>query len=357
VERRVGILAFALAVAFIPGALRADTVGRYALLAVVVPFLVGFPPRLTAGHLFGGLFLAWGAASLTWTSSIYDGLDELVTFLIMAGLFCIGSELRSMRPVYIGLGASIAINSAIAAVQWYGGETPTGLFLIKNYLAEPAALVLIGLIGNRLWLFAALALPAVLLPHARGALVALAAAGAAWCWTRSRRLTGVVLAVMAAACIGWLWLEPSGGDIAQRFAIWRDTIDCLTPLGHGLGAFFTDYVGHASRYNIMAARPAHAHNDFLEIVYELGPGILPFMALLAYSLAGRRRTESLVLIAFCVEACFAFPLHFPVPSFLAALAAGHLCRDGNSLRGNLALCASRIRSWARAAWPGGRRAS
>ena len=71
----------------------------------------------------------------------------------------------------------------------------------------------------------------------------------------------------------------------------------------------------------------HAHNDYLELVYELGAVGAVLGALFAWELWGPLNSARLVLIVFAVEACFAFPSHLPATLAIAALVAGHAVRD------------------------------
>lgn len=316
---------------YVPGILGAATAGRWALLSVGVPVAVCLSAgvRFTRGHLLGLLLLAWAAVSLSWTASIYDGIHELWQWCLYGGLFCLAASAATLRPVYIGLGLGFAVNGALMIAQHTFGfigieqiVPPAGLFMNKNYVAEPAALVLVALVGHRLWWLAAAVLPAVVLGGSRGALVGIAAAAVVWLWPRSRAAAVVLTAAGVCACAALV----SGGSVAERFTIWRDTVDGLTWLGSGIGSFFTQYPMAASLKDLLISRPANAHNDFLEMAFEIGPaGLLMFVLLLSTALCAPRPIERAVLLAFIMEACFGFPLHNPVTGFIAALAAGHLC--------------------------------
>ena len=70
----------------------------------------------------------------------------------------------------------------------------------------------------------------------------------------------------------------------------------------------------------------HAHNDYLELVYDLG---LIGLAWLPCSLRPVRTAQfgPVGPGRIAVEACFAFPSHLPATLAIAALAAGHAVRD------------------------------
>ncbi len=312
-------------------------------------------------HGLGSALLSWAAITLLWSACPQDGLDALLKLMFMAGIFLIGGALPSLRPVYAGLALGLTINSGIAIAQWYGWDGlfaegypkiltlgyPAGLFVIQNYLAEPAALVLVALVINRMWWFIPGILPSVILPGARGALAAIAAAFVAWLWTKSR-FAAVALVAIGLTMGTMTVIQNPGSSVIERAQIWRGTVQGMTLLGNGLGSFATLFPGHTPEMNNYLSRPLHAHNDFLEMVYELGPGILLYVALLGVLLLGPLGAEKLVLIGFLVEGFFAFTLHFPVPAALAALAAGRLCRDRQPLRWRIDLRSAAIRM----GWPG-----
>lgn len=357
--RLVGPVAFLVTVAYWPGILNPATTPRWIVLSLCVPACLSLPTLVepsrnwTAGHLAGGLFLAWAALSLTWTSSPPDGINTLWLLLVLAGVWVIGQSLKSLASIYAWLAAGMAVNGAVAIGQWLEifpvrsaifprmDHVPAGLFYNPNYMAEAAALVLVGLATTRQWRWMPAVLPAIALPHARGAVLALAAAGWLWLWHNRRHWAWMGAAAALAGFGAVLWLLPPDYSLMHRVALWRDTIGGMTWLGHGLGGFMTDFSGHAPHFNLMQSRPTHAHNDLLEFAYELGPGVLPLLALLGFALAGAKgtagpRPEYYVLAAFLVEASFAFPTHMPVTAFMAAMALGHLCRDRRSVVDELA---------------------
>lgn len=348
-----GAFSFLLMVAYVPGWSGAATTPRWALLFAAVPVVSMFTDcsRVTLGHALGAAFLACAIVTLIWTPNGFDGIDALLKLLLLAALVRIGAELTSIAPFLAGAALGLGVNSGFAIAQWLGFEPvyrapglypATGLFMNGNYLAEPAALVLIGLVAHRMWRFVPLVLPALVLPRAAGALLALVAAGfAALPW----RARVVFLALVTLAIAGYLALMPlAGPGILHRITLWAATLDGLSWFGNGLGSFYTLFPSHAPAWDFLASRPAHAHNDFLEIAYELGLGGLPLLGFLAFAFAAPWRPEHFILLGFCVEACFGFPLHLPATLFLGGLVAGLVCRDRISLRdalagGGMALCA------------------
>ncbi len=324
-----GALLFAVCLAYVPGALDAAESGRWWLLSLGIPIALFFVSvRLTLGHALGLTLLAWAAFSMLWTTSRYDGMQELWFFALICGTFIFAAELDDLRPLYIGLGVGLAINGFLAVAQTFGFAgieqiiPPAGTFMNKNYLAEPAALTLVALVGYRIWWLAAAILPAVLLPDSRGALVAIGVAAVAWLWRRYPTLAYILLMLMVAAAVRLF----DSSSMTERIDIWRDTIAGLTIFGHGIGSFFTAFPMHANHQDLLIGRPAHAHNDLLELAFELGiPGVLLLICMIVSALRSRVSVEHAVLLAFMTEAFFGFPIHNPVTAMLFAIVAGRLC--------------------------------
>src|SRR5262249_48748108 len=101
-------------------------------------------------------------------------------------------------------------------------------------------------------------------------------------------------------------------------------------------SFQTAYPFGASRMDVFKRRPENAHNDYLELLYEIGPGAFFAFAFLALCLFGPHTRAApaprSVLIGFAACALVAFPSHLACSAYLAALCAGHLCRYRPSLR-------------------------
>ncbi len=305
------IAAFLVTVAYVPWFADAGNAPRWVLLSVLVP--LAWRLRLWAlPHTLAAVFFGFAALSLLWTPVAIEGVQPLWQFALLWALFCIGAEQDSMEPVFVGAAWGMALSGVAALFQ----AEPTGLFLNKNFMAEAAALVGAGLLAYRRYQLLPLILPAVLLPNARGALLALCVVVA---MERGSRWIAAGLALLFTAVVMW-W--PHGASLGERWVIWSHTANHLTWFGHGLGSFYIDFPGFQE--DGFARRFDHAHNDLLELVYELGVGTLPLLALWLVAMV-QAQPLRLVLIAAAVEGCFGFPLFLPVTGALAAMAAGHLC--------------------------------
>ncbi len=366
----VTLFGFALAVAFVPGWYGAATTPRWALIATVVPLLLLFsqPRRFTAAHAWGVGLLVWAALSLLWSANVYDGLHQLFEYLFLAGVFVLGVRTESLNPVMNGMVLGIAVSSVVVVLQWWGwreivwphGFAPAGLFIDENYLAEAAALCLVAVIAERQWHLIPILAPSIVLTNSRSAFAGLIGAAAVWAWQWLRspiaRFWMVCLIPVLFAFMVLAINKP--GTINQRLDIWLDTASHITFFGRGLGSFSTLYADFASKIDILAERPENAHNDFIEVAFEIG--IVGWVIVVGFGCAalsgmvekpaldGRRRgsaTARTLAIAFLVMCFVDQASHLPVTAFIGALALGHAVRDGHSLRDALAACRVSLWDW------------
>lgn len=339
-------VALILSVIFWPGIMGAATTTRWAFLSILVPVLVWNLriEKITAAHLFGGLYLIWAGITLAWSPSIYDGLNGLWKFLLLAGLFCWAAQQTDLKYFYMGLGFGVFVNFCFMVPQAFGwtglqqNSAPGGLFLSGNIVAEFAALTLIGLIGYRLWWLVPFPITAISITSSRGSVIALAAAFVGWLWTKSRIVSALLALAIAGLGVSMLTCTSDclghGDTGPQRLRVWADTARLLTWHGTGIGQYAMAYAEGFMFEN--------AHNDLLQIASETGIGVLFFCAFLIAVMMGVELTERLILVAFMVEGLVAYPLYLPGTGFIAAIVAGRLCRDRADIRDNLACWRIRI---------------
>jgi O-antigen ligase len=117
--------------------------------------------------------------------------------------------------------------------------------------------------------------------------------------------------------------------IQQRVDLWADTIRGFKIFGNGIGSFEILYPLNAVNIDTVLTRPKYAHNDLLQIGFDLGIGSLLLVAFL-WSILTIKCKEAYILYAFCIVSLFAFPLHNPVSAFLVCLVAGFITRIDTS---------------------------
>jgi hypothetical protein len=159
----LGCFGFGLATAYCPFIHGAPTTPRWLLLAAVVPIslivalLVGRTIKITAAHVVGTVFIGWAALSLAWSSAPYDSVGAIWQLLLLAGCFALGSLIDDLSPFFAGAAIGLGISSVLVLIDVSTGWRiediagslapfpPAALFGNKNYLAEMAALVLVGM--------------------------------------------------------------------------------------------------------------------------------------------------------------------------------------------------------------------
>lgn len=347
-ERLLWLLAFVVAIAFWPTVPGAALVLRWcgAALGGTVLLLhlratnrqkIDIP---SPAHLVGAGLLVWGCLSLLWGEGTLDGALEILQWeLVALPAFLVGASGLSLAPAYQGFAVGLGVSLLFCIGQLLGYHPvpqlvgPAGLFVNRNPLGELAALVAIGCVASRLWGYAPLPLLAVGLSGSRLAICAVVvsvvagAFGVRWRWA----ILGLVLCLtpIVAYTVG----GRSAPALGDRLAIWQDTIEGLTPLGRGIGSYFVAYPLHSDHMmETNSFRPDHAHNDFLEMAFELGPiGLVLLLAMFAISLGRLEEPEHYVILTLGVLCLGAFPLHYPATLFLGALAAGRASRTSDRL--------------------------
>lgn len=340
-ETRIGILAFCIGAAFIPGIVSAAVVPRWIAICFT-PFLIEHRKiPLTINQLLAIAFLGWCCLTLLWSPVPLDGVGRIIQLLILAGVFSFGARLQSMRPVYIGMGLGLWISSAFAIIQrWFDAaiiwpandSPPSGIFINATTAAEITSMVLVGAIANRIYWIVPGLLPTIILSKARGAWLALAIVGIAWTWKRSRKLA---ILMVAGLIIGVTVLATTHFKVdsnLQRVQIYLDTLNGLTFWGHGIGSFEAVFPYYAIYLDTFRFHVEEAHSDILQAVFELGPGAIILFGLFVVSLMRGPEAERLVLATFLLEGCVGFPGQLPATEFLAACVLGFLCQSGFVLR-------------------------
>lgn len=335
-------IGFLLMVAYCPALSGATTTLRWDVAALIAVALFFAPAgRLTRAHIAGLALLAWLTLSISWSSAPYYGVNTAAQCLACAVAFAFGAVLADIRPVIAGAAVGIAVSSVVAIGQWFGWHAieqygyPGGLFFNGNRLAEVAALVLVAAFAMRMWWAIPGLLPAIWLPQARGAWLALLASGLVYLWRNGKSfdrfmmvaigLQVILFGAMVAPLIG---VPFKTAAILQRTELWSWTVGHLTLLGHGLGSFALDGPVFPG-----PTRTQFPHNELLWLAFEGGlPAVGLFGAFAAVVWRSCADEARLVLVALGVVACFGMPFHDPATVLFAALVAGFAVGADGRLR-------------------------
>jgi hypothetical protein len=325
-EHKIGIWAFAVAVAFIPGIMSAAILPRWAVIMIGAPLV----SRLSLDRLSQAmqyvlvLGLSWAACSILVSPDPMNGALLFFFMVAIVGAFLAASELETIDDAMTGLALGVGVSSIVCLLYLAGVQVasqatpnPAGLFYNSEVLAEFAAPVFLWTVISKRWPLAAMTFVPVAVCNSRIALLVVAVGLLYAYWPRSR-LLGVSLVVALFVCASVALVALGQGKIntaGLRVVVWLATLLAATPLGNGLGWF-------------EAAHPAEqfAHSDAIQAINELGLGSVFLAAIPVLILRSNRGTnaERAVFIAICVEAIVSFPLHVPGTAFVAALVAGYL---------------------------------
>jgi O-antigen ligase/polysaccharide polymerase Wzy-like membrane protein len=310
----------------------------FVLTAICVPWTAdgaGVPREIFLACLsaivFWRIILPWTAYVLLAllaleayrTSVGYDAALMLWVAVLYTVLFCWRPD---MRNVAIGAGLGMCANSVAVLLQYagyhFGNEVSVypGLFFNSNWAAVIAAPVFVLCIGYELWWIAAGIAPTLLL-GSRTAAVAVGVAALVGLWKRSP--FAAIMAALSCALLA-VTLTHRGGmaSIDYRLNIWRDVLPALTFWGHGLGSFLPDFPAYQVHTNALNIRFAELHNDYLQILFELGVGGAAAVVILVRQLSASPRSPAFyALVAFMTESCFDFPLYQPVAGALFVVVA------------------------------------
>jgi len=325
------LLGLAVPIAYIPLVTGTAIHSTWLLLTLALPFTLFRKIEMTPLHWLGLSALGWAAASLLWTENVYDSGEALWHLSILALVFVLGASLPTLRPVFVGLCIGLGISIALVFAWqcgfrpvWQGTiDAPAGLFVTPNALGSALALALVAAIIYQIYWFIPLAVYGLISTGFRTGLVSVGVVGLIALWQRNRPLAltlGVGLVTTIAAIFA---IKNTGlASANQRLEYWMATIPSLSWHGHGIGSFFQLY---PTLSDWSPSRPEHAYNDFLELTFELGLGVLPLWLMLALTLEAPR-AERLILLCFLEQALCFFPLALPVSAFMAALVTGYLAR-------------------------------
>ncbi len=330
--------------ASVPGVTSISIPAGWAALSLTLPW---FARRgtMTPLHAILGLFLAYVAASIAWTTTLWTGAWALWLLSIFGLAFHLGSRLTSLRRLWQGLAIGGAISSAVAIAQWfepnivpqYMPDQPSGLHYSNMVLGMVLVLTAIALATERLWLWIIPLLPGIWLAQSRGAFLVLAL-GLGAVFIRSR----LALVVAALSIIYYITLARYG-DEYERLVYLKAALVNLAWFGNGAGSFADLFVIAPN----VSAHPLQVHNDYVQLLFEYGPGAIPFFVALTLGISARDAPQWPILAAFALFATFTFPLYIVLAQFVFAVALGHVGASRDLSWARLASRRSDLVSWLR----------
>jgi hypothetical protein len=354
------VVFFVLTVLAFPFLPSGGTVPRWAFLSLICAwflFKIRIPPLLI-------LFAVYLTVMAYIAPVVYEAAFIFWHFLVLAVLFCWAQHRNKeeyfLEMVTIGAALGMTVNSVVVLIQaftdWQGIPQlipNSGLFYNHNMGAEAAAMVLALVVGYRLWWLVPGLLPTLWFAS-RAPILSLGIAGGLALWRISR--FAAMLVPLGCALFVFGVMKGEGGfrgvvlsaDFLQRVGVWTDMLPQMTVWGHGLGSFIVDYPAFQRHTSSLMLRFENAHNDYLQVAYEMGlAGMLLIAILLAWMAAAPRSPAWYAMIVFLGEAAFGFPLYEPVSGALAACCAAVVFSGCTGLRDFLPARRSRI--WARVA--------
>ena len=312
------LLGLAVSTAYWPGMLSPAFGPRWAALAVGVPLAFSIDPRELPEPIRWLLAFLFTVA----TASVFISPDrpsafyELMQIAIVAAVLVAAAGRDSIDDVMAGLAAGLVASSALLVYAY--GDSPAGLFLNSEVLAEFAALIAVWAFVRKWYITAASTLIPLAICQSRIAVLAVAVGLVFAYWPRSTRARAAIIAAIVAISAALLFASAhKAGSADHRLILWGTAVVAFfhAPFGSGLGWF-------------QAAQPESmfAHSDVLQMLVELGIGAAAIILLPIAALKQGRGTnaERAVFAAVCFQTMVSFPLHMPAGAFVAALVAGRL---------------------------------
>ncbi len=320
-----------LALASLPGWTSAAIPAGWAALSISLPIVAWHRHPITWGHVAMGVFLVYVFASISWSVEPLDGIYRLWQFCLIGGCFWLGT-VREPKPILVGLAYGFMISSIIAIGQWYGVEFVVrynwnnypGLYFSGVFAGAIGSLLFIALLCEGLWFHAIGCVPGIVLASLYSrASIPVILVGLAALWLRKAWLIPVCCVIILT-----LTLASTHNSDIERKAIWSASYGLLTWFGWGAGSFVDLFV--TTPFGV--TRAEHAHNDYLQLIFEFGLGSVLWLGIWI-ALCFQTYTKYWPLFAsFTILSLFFFPLYTPIPVAIFALCAGTAVRDWSSLR-------------------------
>ncbi len=248
--------------------------------------------------------------------------------MVLGLVFVIGQNIKDLTAIFKSLALGLGVSAVVCLFQWYGfhgvyslSNTPAGLFINPNIFSEVSAIILVSLVVLKLWWWIPVTLPGLLIVHSRAAYVGLGVGLLFTVW-KYNRYYALALVVLVGLIASVLYKGHFGvGSVNERLNLWADTIQGFKFFGNGVGSYEALFPYYATHIDTELARPRYAHNDLLQIIFEFGIGSVLFLMAL-FNVFKTRKPEVVIILTIGAISLFTYPLHIPVPAFIAFLVAG-----------------------------------
>lgn len=333
------LLGFIISIAYIPGITGAAVPTGWFVLIIVMPILFCFCDfNLNDNNLIGLLFIGYAALSLIWAPSFDIAFFIFLQIVALSCTFCFGENLKDITNCFKGLSLGLGFSSIVALMQYFElyninkyiftlYSPIAGIFVNPNIYSEVSALMLLSLIVLKLWWWIPVTLPGLTIIHSRTALLGLGVGLFFWLFNKNKLMAvgSVLLIILFTAFYYREYFSME--SINERFSLWADTIRGLTLLGFGIGSYELMYPLNAINIDTSVARPKFAHNDFLQMMFELGIGSILLGILILNILRIKHETRT-ILVGIGVISLSSYPFHgVPMSAFIGCLVAGFVNRN------------------------------
>lgn len=327
------LLGFGVITIYVPGVFGAAITTGWLYLFIVIPILFLYCD-IKLG--FGFLFICYAILSLLWTETFNIGLYHLSQVLLLGCIFCVGQNIKDLKPVFKGLALGLGVSAIIGVCQKFGykyiytlNEGIAGLFINPNIFSEISVILLISLLILKLWWWIPVTLPGLILTQSRAAFIALIVGLIIWAWKLNKYLAIILFLSLSIIGIAFYWTRFDISSINERLSLWSDTIKGFNLFGNGVGSFEIVYPLYATNINTEVARPQYAHNDILNLVFEFGIGSI-LLLMVIFNVFKNKSSELIILYSIFTISLFTYPLHVPTTAFITFLVAGYITSNFNT---------------------------
>lgn len=272
--------------------------------------------------------LIYAAVSMTWSPG--DNLSATIFLVSITAGFSVGRYMKDTRLIWLALLWWVTINIIVALTQEfgfrlidYGTSRPGGLYGNSNVFAAVTAIALAAAVAYRMYLFVPIGVLGLLISESRTAVLATGVVGLYILWKHHRPVALLLLLISIAFAVN---LPRDGASTLARLGIWQDTLNHLTFFGTGWGSYFEAYWSWPVRTNMTLTRAAHAYNDVLEMMFELGIASAILWIIIILAVEKSTREERTVLVCFGILSLTYFPFYIMPIGQLFAMIIGHISR-------------------------------